>query len=109
MESGPDNLNLSWITSRLAVGGRFPMQAAFELAERLRIRHVVDLRIEDKDDEQILQAHGMRLLHLPTEDACAISAELIDHGVAWVNAQLDAGNAVYIHCEHGVGRSALLA
>ena len=34
---------------------------------------------------------------------------MIDDGVAWVRGRLDAGTRVLIHCEHGIGRSALLA
>jgi protein-tyrosine phosphatase len=50
----------------------------------------------------------MTLLHLPTEDLCAISLEMIDDGVAWTRAHLDRGDKVYIHCQWGIGRSALL-
>jgi protein-tyrosine phosphatase len=34
---------------------------------------------------------------------------MIDDGVAWVRSRLDTGTRVLIHCEHGIGRSALLA
>jgi protein-tyrosine phosphatase len=61
------------------------------------------------DDEAVLRTHGIELLHLPTVDTRAISIPMIHDGVAWVNAQLGAGHRVFIHCEHGIGRSALLA
>jgi predicted protein tyrosine phosphatase len=102
-------LNLSWITPSLAVGGRYPIEAAAHLARELGIRRIVDVRVEDKDDEAVLRAHDVLLLHLPTEDGRAIAQGLIWDGVRWVNEQLDIGARVYIHCEHGVGRSALLA
>ena len=34
---------------------------------------------------------------------------MIDEGVQWVRSRLGAGRRVLIHCEHGIGRSALLA
>lgn len=102
-------LNLSWITAELAVGGRYPMEAAACLARELGIRRVVDVRVEMVDDEDVLGAHGIELLHLPTLDRCAVSLPMLHDGVAWVNAQLSAGHKVYVHCEHGIGRSALLA
>lgn len=102
-------LNLSWLTRALAVGGRYPMEAAAYLARELGIRRVVDVRVEEKDDEEVLRAHGITLLHLPTQDRCAVSLRMLDDGVAWVNAQLDEGHKVYVHCEHGIGRSALVA
>jgi hypothetical protein len=69
----------------------------------------VDLRVEARDDEATLQVHGLEFLHLPTADCCAIAPRMIDDGVEWVRARLDGGTRVLIHCECGVGRSALLA
>ena len=101
--------DLSWVTAQIAVGGRFPLQDAERLVREHDIRHVVDLRVEDCDDEEVLREHGIELLHLPTRDACGVTLSMLDDGVAWVNEKLDRGCNVYIHCEHGVGRSALLA
>jgi hypothetical protein len=102
-------MNLDWITPALAVGGRVPLDAAAHLAGPLGLRAVVDVRVEACDDEHVWRAHGVAFLHLPTIDAAAISQRMLDDGVAWVGARLDAGERVLIHCEHGVGRSALLA
>jgi protein-tyrosine phosphatase len=102
-------LNLDWVTPELAVGGRFPRQAVEHLARSLSIRHVVDVRREACDDACVLREHGITLLHLPTEDTCAISRPMLQQGVAWVGEHLGRGHKVYIHCEHGIGRSALLA
>lgn len=101
--------NFDWIDERLAVGGRFPMEAAEHLARREGIGAIVDLRVETCDDEATLRVHGLEFLHLPTEDCCAIAPRMIDDGVEWVRTRLDAGTRVLLHCEHGVGRSALLA
>jgi protein-tyrosine phosphatase len=103
------SLNLDWVTPELAVGGRFPLEAAEHLARGLCIRHIVDVRREACDDERVLRQHGITLLHLPTEDLCAISRHMLDQGVRWVHDHLSQGRKVYIHCEHGIGRSALLA
>jgi protein-tyrosine phosphatase len=103
------SFNFDWIDERLAVGGSFPMEAAEQLARQERIGAVVDLRNERCDDEALLRIHGLELLHLPTQDCCAIAPRMIDDGVAWVRSRLDAGTRVLVHCEHGIGRSALLA
>jgi len=102
-------LNFDWIDERLAVGGSFPMDAAEQLARREGIGAIVDLRVEARDDEATLRVHGLEFLHLPTEDCCAIAPRMIDDGVAWVRARVDRGTRVLVHCEHGIGRSALLA
>lgn len=106
---GERKLNLDWVTPQLAVGGRFPTEAAEHLASQLGIRFVVDVRVEDRDDEHVLREHGITLLHLPTHDLRAVSSEMLRDGVEWVTKHLTRGHKVYIHCEHGVGRSATLA
>ena len=101
-------LNLSWVTPLLAVGARFETDDIPELAA-LQIRAVVDLRIELCDDEALLRTHGVTFLRLPTQDQCAVSQPMLRDGVEFVNAALDRGERVLIHCEHGVGRSVTLA
>ncbi len=102
-------IDLHFVAPGLAVGGRFPMEAAARLAAEHDISRIVDVRVEACDDEAILRAHGIRLLHLPTEDTCAISQQRLRDGVAFVSEGLDAGESVLIHCQYGIGRSALLA
>src|SRR5215203_1079352 len=102
-------LNLSWITDDLAIGGSFRAADAQVLARELRIRAVVDLRVEACDDAVVLERHGLAFLHLPTEDHCAVSPAMLGEGVAFANRHLDRGERVLIHCEHGIGRSATLA
>ena len=80
-----------------------------QLARQEGIGGIVDLRVEACDDEAVLRVHGLEFLHLPTQDACAIAPRMIDDGVEWVGARLDAGTRVLIHCENGIGRSPLLA
>ncbi|RKH55889.1 protein-tyrosine phosphatase family protein [Corallococcus aberystwythensis] len=102
-------LNLDWVTPLLAVGGSYPMDAAAHLAQKLGVRHVVDVRVECQDDEHVLSEHGITFLHLPTVDMRAIQLRMIHDGVAWVRERLMREQKVLIHCEHGIGRSALLA
>lgn len=102
-------VDVSWLTEDLAMGGRWPPEAAPLLVEQWDIRHVVDMRSEACDDNELLRQHGMTLLHLPTEDRCACTLEVLERGVKWVNGHLDSGRRVLVHCEHGIGRSALLS
>lgn len=101
-------LDLSWIVPRLAVGGRLPRGAEAAVAA-LGISAVVDLRVEARDDEEALRSVGVELHHLPVEDGMGCSRGALQRGVAWVAARLDGGRSVLVHCQHGIGRSALLA
>lgn len=100
-------LDLDWITSTLAIGGSFPPAQIAELAE-CGITAVVDLRGEDCDDAGLLSAHHIELLHLPTADHGPIAPALLREGVSFVTARTSAWRRVLVHCEFGIGRSALL-
>ena len=102
-------IDLHFVTPGLAVGARFPMEAAARLAREHGVARVIDVRVEACDDEQVLRVHGIRLLHLPTQDTCAVSQERLRHGVAFASEGLDRGERVLVHCQYGIGRSALLA
>ena len=102
-------LDIDWITDDLAIGGCFPLQAAERLAREDGVRHIVDVRQEACDEEAVLLRHGIAFLHLPTQDSCAIAPAMLREGVTWVGAALDGGNRVLVHCQYGIGRSALLA
>jgi predicted protein tyrosine phosphatase len=101
--------DLHWLTDVVAVGGCFPVERAAELAATHGIRAIVDLREEDCDDAERLAAAGIDFLHLPTPDLNAASISMIDRGVAFARAHIDRGERVLIHCQHGIGRSPLLA
>lgn len=104
----PSKLDLSWIAPHLAVGARIPWGSERSLSQR-GIRAVVDLRAEEQDDEEALRGEGIALLCLPVDDGMGCSQATLQRGVAWVEPWLERGDSVLIHCEHGIGRSALLA
>ncbi len=103
----PDKLNMSWITTNLAVGGRIHLGDIQALA-RAGITHVVDTRSEYCDDAQALAKEHIELLHLPTDDMRPLTIEQMLQGAQWVQESMEQGGRVLIHCEHGVGRSVLL-
>lgn len=101
--------NFHWLTDHLAVGGSFPSDRAEELASEHRIGAVIDLRQEYRDDERALRAAGIDFLHLPTPDMEPASVEMLDRGVRFASDHMERGSKVLIHCQHGIGRSALLS
>jgi len=103
----PDKLNMSWITTHLAVGGRVHPDDIKALAA-VGITHVVDTRSEYCDDAEALAKEHIEFLHLPTPDTKPLTIEQMLKGSQWVQERMKQGGRVLIHCEHGVGRSALL-
>src|SRR5438270_3603047 len=98
-----------WLTENLAVGGCFPVERSAELAQSHAIRAVVDLREEECDDADLLASAGIDFLHLPTTDQLAPPRAWLDRGVEFAQQHIKRGNRVLIHCQGGIGRSALLA
>ena len=103
----PDQLNLSWVTNHLAVGGRIRPEDIHALG-LLGVTYVIDTRSEYADDEVALSNEHIELLHLPTPDAYPLSLEQLWKGATWATEKINNGGRVLIHCEHGVGRSVLL-
>jgi protein-tyrosine phosphatase len=102
-------LDLTWITEALAIGGRIPCDRASELGRAHAIGAIVDVRAEQCDDVGALQRAGIAFLHLPTPDHCAITRPMLCAGTEFAARQLARGQRLLVHCEHGIGRSALLA
>jgi Dual specificity phosphatase, catalytic domain len=102
-------IDLSWVTPCLAVGAYVPDDRVQWLAQSLKIGHVVDLRSEITVDPAIWTSHGVRFLTLPTPDQHPIEPEQLKRGVSWVLSALEQDVRVLVHCQHGIGRSALLA
>lgn len=101
-------MDLSWIVPELAVGGAIEPAHAAVLAQDHGVAAVIDVRAEARDDEEALARYGISFLHLPTEDHRAITEDALRRGVAFATSHLELGGRVLIHCQHGIGRSALL-
>jgi hypothetical protein len=100
---------ITWVNANLALSGRIPPEWLPQLALRLGIDCIVDVRSECCDDPLVCRRCGIALLHLPTPDKQALCPEMLSRGTAWVRTALLRRHKVLIHCEHGTGRSALLA
>ena len=95
-ELRPRDLNLSWVTDTLAVGGAFRSRDVRRLRAQ-GVSAVLDLRGEASDDADLLARHGMEFLRLPTPDAHPPSQEDFDRGVDWVLEQQSQGRKVFVH------------
>jgi hypothetical protein len=95
-ELRPQNLNLSWVTESLAVGGAFRAGDVRRLRAQ-GVTAVLDLREEASDDPDLLTRHGIAFLRLPTPDAHPPSQPDFERGVEWVLDQQAAGAKVFVH------------
>jgi hypothetical protein len=103
------NVNVSWLTPDLAMGACVPDDAMEWVAHTLKVGQVVDVRSEVTVDPAVWTSLGVRFMSLPTDDHQPIRAELLAQGVECVVSALHDGVRVLVHCQFGIGRSALLA
>jgi len=100
--------DLDWIIDSLAVGGAL-RDKYIPAIHALGIGSVVDLRSESKDNAAELNRLGIHFLHLPTRDWHPPTPQDLHRGSDWVLAEMAQGRKVLVHCQHGIGRSVILA
>jgi protein-tyrosine phosphatase len=103
----PDKLNMSWVTTNLAVGGRIH-PGDIPAVAGVGVTHVIDTRSEHSDDAQAMAKEHIQLLYLPTRDTHPLTIEQMMEGAQWAQEAMEQNGHVLIHCEHGVGRSVQL-
>jgi protein tyrosine phosphatase (PTP) superfamily phosphohydrolase (DUF442 family) len=99
-------LRFSKITEGLYVGPQFNANGLRQL-KRNGINAIVNMRIEF--DDAALGLVPEHYCYLPTIDDMAPSEEHLDIGIKFIQAVIDSGGKVYIHCGAGVGRAPTMA
>lgn len=75
-----------------------------DLLARLGVNHLVTLTEKDLDQHE-LQRHGFRNIHLPIFDREAPSIRQTYMLLRRMQALMDAGDVVAVHCKAGIGRT----
>jgi hypothetical protein len=101
--------DLDFITEELAVGGALRSDNQIRALPGLGIGAVVDMRSESKDNVTELGRLGIRFLHLPTKDWTPPTQDDMDTGTDWISNEIARGIKVLVHCQHGIGRSVIMA
>jgi protein-tyrosine phosphatase len=102
-------MDLTWITSRVALGGGIWAAEHMSEISRAGITHIIDMQIEF-DDTPLAEPFGIDVLWNPTDDDFQPKEpELFQRGVEFALQALEREDAkVFIHCAAGVHRAAMM-
>jgi protein-tyrosine phosphatase len=102
-------MDLTWITSRVALGGGIWTSEHMAEVARAGVTHVIDMQIEF-DDTPLAEPFGIQVLWNPTDDDFQPKEpELLLRGVDFAEQALEDENAkLFIHCAAGVHRAAMM-
>jgi len=99
--------NLRVVDPKVWRGGA-PSKAGYEALRAAGVATVVDLRAEDdaRDRDPMIEALGLRVVHLPIRDGQLPTPEQVDIFFAVV---ANSPGKVFLHCGAGVGRTGAMA
>jgi protein-tyrosine phosphatase len=102
-------VDLTWITSRIAVGGGIWNDENMAELARMGVTHVIDMQIEF-DDTPLAEPHGIQVLWNATDDDFQHKPpELFVRGVEFAEQALQQDDGkLYIHCAAGVHRAPMM-
>jgi protein-tyrosine phosphatase len=102
-------MDMTWITSRIAVGGGIWNAENMAQVAGAGITHVIDMQIEF-DDTALAKPHGIEVLwNAVDDDFQPKPAEVFQRGLEFANAALDGPESkVFIHCAAGVHRAPMM-
>lgn len=103
-------MDMTWITSRIAVGGGIWTDAKMAEVSRAGITHIIDMQIEF-DDTPLADPYGIDVLWNPVDDDFQPKpAEVFQRGVDFAVYALDQPDSkLFIHCAAGVHRAPMMA
>ena len=102
-------MDMSWVTSRIAVGGGIWTAENMAQVARAGVTHVIDMQIEF-DDTPLAEPHGISVLWNPIDDDFQPkSPDVFQRGVDFALEALDeAETKVFIHCAAGIHRAPMM-
>jgi protein-tyrosine phosphatase len=87
------------------------LHGQYEDLVRRGVTHVLDLRQEGTDDPDVLDMLGITWRRVPVQDRRAPTHDQLAEIIEWLDSDADPNvdQAVYVHCQAGLGRTPTVA
>jgi len=96
------------ITPQIWLGGAPTYARDYQFLLDNGITAVLDMRAEREGDRAFYANHDIAYKRLAVLDATVPGDDYLSEGADWIDAQIDSGRTVLVHCAKGRGRSATL-
>jgi len=96
---------LKWITESLAVGYAPRATEHLQTIMAAGISGIVNLCAECYDLDEIEGRFGFEVYYLPIPDEGAPDLHDLRPLIAWIQAKIDTGDRILVHCRYGIGRT----
>jgi protein-tyrosine phosphatase len=93
----------------LLIGPALHADAYRNLVHEHGVTHIVDLREEDTDDPDVMEALRVRWIRVPIPDSQAPEPSQLDDVERWIEPCLRGSGVAYLHCQGGLGRAPTVA
>ena len=97
--------DISIIDNFISIGG----STTIEGLSKNGITSIVDLRNEDMDNPIEIQTYSMDYLRVGLMDGGTPSEIQTKEIFVWINEKINRGNKIFVHCNLGRGRAAIIA
>ena len=105
----PPYYHVDRVTPWLLIGPALTPEDYRVLVRDHRVSHIVDLREEAADDPTLMESLNVFWRRLPIPDRHAPTVAQVDDLVEWLDRHSAADEALYLHCEGGLGRTPTIA
>jgi predicted protein tyrosine phosphatase len=104
--TGAPVVRYSRITPQIIIAGQYQKRGWKVLTQR-GVTASINMRLEF--DDVAAGIAPLRHLHLPVEDNTPPTLDQLRRGIEFIQAEVERGGKVYIHCAAGVGRAPTMA
>lgn len=98
---------MEWVTDQLAASYATLSYEDLAFVKKKGITAIVNLCGEFCDLYEIQEKDGFDVFYVPLFDECAPDMAILEETLEWVEAKIEDGKNILVHCRFGMGRTGM--